>query len=336
MKNPLISIIVPVYNAEQYLKECLDSICQQTFTDFELILINDGSTDASGRICDEFAWKDPRIRVFHEHNGGVSVARNIGLDNTKGEWIAFIDADDRLLPKALDHLYNATISIDVDIVLAGSNMLVDGKIIPYYVYKPLQSSEVLKYIDQQALWGYLIRARVIHDNNIRFISGLAYSEDIVFLSEVAIKSRLILHIAECVYIYRCHNSSACAARDGVMRSGHQFHAAYALMKLADNELDNQKRKYLINKKKKLIYDGCNIFVSLSFSYANYLKYEKLYLQFFNGRFSLFLNTMIARATFLRRKIITIKDTPFTGRQGIVSRLKDRFLTIFNLINSNFK
>ena len=84
MKNPLVSIIVPVYKAEQWLHRCIDSILAQTMPDFELLLINDGSPDKSGEICDEYAAKDSRIRVFHKENGGVSSARNLGLDNAKG------------------------------------------------------------------------------------------------------------------------------------------------------------------------------------------------------------------------------------------------------------
>ena len=94
MNNPEVSIIVPVYNVEKYLPRCIDSILAQTSTNFELILIDDGSTDKSGMICDEYAKKDNRIKVFHKENGGVSSARNIGLDNASGEWLAFIDPDD--------------------------------------------------------------------------------------------------------------------------------------------------------------------------------------------------------------------------------------------------
>lgn len=91
---PKISVIVPVYNAEKYLHRCIDSILAQTFTDFELLLIDDGSKDSSGAICDEYAEQDPRVRVFHKENGGVSSARNVGLDNAKGEWVTFCDSDD--------------------------------------------------------------------------------------------------------------------------------------------------------------------------------------------------------------------------------------------------
>ena len=94
-----ISIIVPVYNTEKYLRCCIDSILVQTFADFELLLINDGSTDSSGTICEEYALEDRRVRVFHKENGGVSSARNVGLDNARGEWITFVDSDDYIEEK---------------------------------------------------------------------------------------------------------------------------------------------------------------------------------------------------------------------------------------------
>ena len=89
-----ISIIVPIYNVEKYLSRCVDSILNQTFTDFELILVDDGSTDNSGKICDEYAEKDCRIKVIHKDNWGVSSARNVGLENSVGEYIMFCDSDD--------------------------------------------------------------------------------------------------------------------------------------------------------------------------------------------------------------------------------------------------
>lgn len=91
---PKISIIVPVYKVEKYLHRCLDSIVAQNFTDWECILVDDGSPDGSGKICDEYAEKDGRFKVFHQENQRVSAARNKGLDNAKGEWIGFVDSDD--------------------------------------------------------------------------------------------------------------------------------------------------------------------------------------------------------------------------------------------------
>lgn len=114
----MISVIVPVYNTEQYLPRCIESILSQSFTDFELLLIDDGSTDGSGKICDAYAEKDNRIRVFHKENGGVSSARNMGLDEAKGEWVYFVDSDDELLHDGLQVLFDNT-NKEVDVVLAG-------------------------------------------------------------------------------------------------------------------------------------------------------------------------------------------------------------------------
>ena len=105
---PKVSVIVPVYKVEKYLPECIESVLAQTFTDFELILVDDGSPDNSGKICDDYATRDSRIRVFHKENGGVSSARNLGIEKASGEWIALIDGDDHWLPKHLANIVRAT------------------------------------------------------------------------------------------------------------------------------------------------------------------------------------------------------------------------------------
>lgn len=104
----LISIIVPIYNAESTICKCLDCILKQTYTDFELLLIDDGSTDQSGKICDFYSQKDTRIKVFHKVNGGVSSARNLGLDNVQGNWITFADADDYMEENWLQDFFTHT------------------------------------------------------------------------------------------------------------------------------------------------------------------------------------------------------------------------------------
>ena len=116
---PKVSVIVPVYNTEKYLPRCIESILAQTFTDFELILVNDGSTDKSGKICDEYAKKDSRIVVIHKENGGVSSARNKGIEISQGELISFIDADDWITPLYLSDLITDITSSFTDIVLHG-------------------------------------------------------------------------------------------------------------------------------------------------------------------------------------------------------------------------
>lgn len=101
-----ISVIVPVYNCEKYITRCLDSITSQTFTDFECIVVDDGSSDRSSAICDKYAEQDARFSVIHQKNDGMSVARNAGIDTCNGEWIAFVDSDDWCEPTMLEDMYN--------------------------------------------------------------------------------------------------------------------------------------------------------------------------------------------------------------------------------------
>lgn len=105
--NPLISVIVPVYNSGQYLARCIESVLHQSFVDFELLLINDGSSDDSSSICSDYAVRDNRIRVFHQNNAGVSAARNLGIKEIRGKYLAFVDADDYVYPNYLKDLYES-------------------------------------------------------------------------------------------------------------------------------------------------------------------------------------------------------------------------------------
>ena len=120
---PQISVIVPVYKVEKYIHRCVDSILAQTFTDFELILVDDGSPDSCPAICDEYAVKDPRVRVIHQENGGLSAARNAGIDwafaNSDSQWLTFIDSDDWVHPQYLQKLYDAAQSKNVEVSVCG-------------------------------------------------------------------------------------------------------------------------------------------------------------------------------------------------------------------------
>lgn len=113
--NPLISVIVPVYNVERYINRCIESIVEQTYSNLEIILVDDGTPDSSGIMCDEWAKKDDRIVVYHKQNGGLSDARNFGTDKANGELITYIDSDDYILPEYVEHLYNCLVEHNADI-----------------------------------------------------------------------------------------------------------------------------------------------------------------------------------------------------------------------------
>lgn len=214
MNNPKISVIVPVYNVEQYLPRCIDSILAQTFTDFELLLIDDGSRDASGRICDEYAEHDARIRVFHQENKGVSVARNLGLDNARGEWIAFVDSDDCVSTEWLHH-YAA--NLDADIVFQGAKV-VEAEGIPTSEIKLHDNraerermSAEIAYLERKssilnATWSKIFKRRIIDDNNIRFDPVCKLSEDLIFTIQYLSHSNSIRTLSELGYNYLRVNS----------------------------------------------------------------------------------------------------------------------------------
>ena len=189
--HPKISVIVPVYKAEQYLHRCVDSILAQSFTDFELILVNDGSPDNCGAICDEYATKDSRVRVFHKENGGVSSARNLGLDNATGEWITFCDADDYVTPDWLMAYSDAMVD-NTDLAIQGYHIIDSDK----NVVKHLPSQKCNTIEDKQKLivslmcqgvygylWVKLFRRQLVEQNNIRFDTQSAFREDEQFFSK---------------------------------------------------------------------------------------------------------------------------------------------------------
>jgi glycosyltransferase involved in cell wall biosynthesis len=139
-----ISIIVPVFNLEHLLPKCIDSILDQSFKDFELILVNDGSTDKSDEICDQYANKDQRIKVIHKQNGGVSSARNAGLEAAKGKYIGFVDSDDYINKHMYEILYNKAIKYSSDIVICGYEEVYEGQ---YHTTDKLESNNVNKHFN---------------------------------------------------------------------------------------------------------------------------------------------------------------------------------------------
>lgn len=180
--NPSVSIIVPVYNTAKYLHRCLDSILQQSFKDFEVLLVDDGSTDNSGEICDEYAAKDSRIRVFHKENGGVSSARNVGLDNAVGEWVTFVDSDDELNFEGLGLDYEQLSNVDL-ILTAYCGKI--GATCELNVVEREENhdfktflSENLNYGIFSVVWGKFFRKEKI--GNLRFDVAMKIGEDTLF------------------------------------------------------------------------------------------------------------------------------------------------------------
>lgn len=186
---PKVSVIVPVYNTEKYLPRCIESILAQTFTDFELILVNDGSTDNSGKICDEYAKKDSRIVVIHKENGGASSARNKGIDNAKGEWIAFVDSDDFVSEHFLYNFINA-LSDNTDLIIGGITKIDESKNIletRKYDAAFINFCQDFSYLFEKKILqkhngpcAKLYKLSIINEHILRFHEDIISGEDVIF------------------------------------------------------------------------------------------------------------------------------------------------------------
>lgn len=243
--HPFLTIIVPVYNTKGFLPQCVESILTQSFVDFELFLIDDGSTDGSGAICDEYAKKESRIHVFHKVNGGVSSARNLGLDNASGEWVYFVDSDDQVLPDGLQTMVDY-ISDDVDIVLGGYKRYNESGHIVYEIDDRVvclmdkRESLSTLYARHGKYYDYLtygcirfLRNKIIQKHNLRFDIGLKNKEDTLFLTQYICRSNGITRFTTTpVYRYNLRNDSAM----GAWKRGFDYKyidSLYALIKMRD-------------------------------------------------------------------------------------------------------
>lgn len=178
----MISIIIPIYNAEKWLKECLESIFQQSYKDFEVLMVDDGSKDGSKSICREFTEKDRRFLYFYQDNAGVSVARNTGLSHSKGEWISFVDSDDMVDPFYLDEMLKH--SEHADAIWCGFSTGLAGlgrreKVFSLSKEKLIRNI-ILERGKTPQLWSLLYRRKIIEKNNLMFTPGCVRNEDYEF------------------------------------------------------------------------------------------------------------------------------------------------------------
>ena len=201
-----ISIIVAVYNTQDYLIECLNSIKNQSFGDFEVLLINDGSTDSSGNICNDFAFNDNRFKVFHQVNMGISCVRNFGVLNACGDYIIHVDSDDFVAPHFLEALYNKIEDSQADVAFCDF----------------VRFSESIRYEDTQkiklnsediiigiltgnhfgALWNKLIKRSILIENNIEINEKISWLEDVFVIISVLINTKKVVYVNEALYNYR--------------------------------------------------------------------------------------------------------------------------------------
>ena len=208
----LVTIIVPIYNVEKYLEQCVDSIINQTYKNVEIILIDDGSTDSSGKICDHYGDANKNIKVIHKKNSGVSSARNVGIDNAKGSFICFVDSDDYLDKNFVSYMMSLYMSTGADFCLSKKC---------YSTQRDLESDrnsdnvEILDSTGATSLllsqevfvgcWNKIFKSDFLRNNNIKFCEDLYYGEGLKFIINAAQAASKIGVGTKCVYYYRINN-----------------------------------------------------------------------------------------------------------------------------------
>lgn len=216
----LVSIIIPVYNVERYIKRCIDSVLAQTMKDFELILVDDGSLDKCGQICDEYAKCDSRINVVHKENEGVSAARNTGLDLAKGKYVVFLDSDDEVKKNYIETLLQA--EEDIDLVVCGiekrnkeRKTIANTKVFSRTV-EVITVQEIIK-MDQERTLSYVVAKRfkneVLQNKKIRFHSDLSLGEDTLFVADYLYHCERIRFFENELYIYYKYGSGTLSSVD---------------------------------------------------------------------------------------------------------------------------
>ena len=211
----MVSVIIPIYNVEKYLEECVESVLYQTYQDLEIILVDDGSPDGCGAICDEYAQKDKRVKVIHKENGGLSDARNAGLDVCRGDYIVFVDSDDCIHPQMIERLYNLLMKYQTDMAICSFQDIEENEM-PLYAEYDAQGKEycfekenIMNQLQSRNLltvvaWNKIYKARLFE--NIRYPKGYIHEDEFIIHKLLHLCTRTV-YTEEKLYYYRKRGDS---------------------------------------------------------------------------------------------------------------------------------
>lgn len=222
MRNIKVSIIIPIYKSEKYLSKCIDSIIAQEYSNWEILLIDDGSPDKSGEICDEYAKRDNRIKVFHKENGGVSSARNLGLDNIEGDYVTFVDSDDWLSEETLtlcSSYFDKYEIIRFSMVYVESLIEDNNRklVLPFSESKNIIMQRILGRNSLLGVCGGLYKADLFNNLSIRFDSKFVMAEDWLVLCQLVSKCHNIIDLPNVCYCYNKMNEDSCSNNPSIKK-----------------------------------------------------------------------------------------------------------------------
>lgn len=290
MFAPFVSVIVPVYNVKPYLSACIESILGQSYSTFELILVDDGSTDGGGGVCDAYAAKDPRIRVVHKKNGGLSDARNVGIEISMGDFILCVDSDDCVGKCHIESLVNSAIKDNADVVISWCRLLGETEKIKDEVSddgesKVFTNDEALVYMLYQkgcdtAAWGKLYKKSLFED--VSYPVGLIY-EDLATTFKLIKKAKVVTRINCDSYYYRVRQNSL----DRGSYSEKKFESALQVLSILESELTNCTSPVYEALKCRIVAFAFHILREIPKSHKD--KREKLIQVIKRYRFSVCLN-----------------------------------------------
>lgn len=285
---PKVSIIVPVYKVEPYLKRCVDSLTNQTLKDIEIILVDDGSPDNCPKICDGFAKQDSRIKVIHKQNGGLSSARNAGIAVSTGDYLGYIDSDDYAEPDMFERLYNCAVQQNVDFVMADYYRLCDGikkeksldiraglytkQDIINEIFPMLIMRESVDFGPLLSVWHCLYKTDFIKSNNLYFDEDVKWSEDCIYSAILGYFADSFYYLkGECVYNYIQNSGSISTSYKPLSWQ------VYCLMNKKLREFFENKTDFDFSRQLDLhiLYFACNVFAQLKYSNCTFWQKYKV-------------------------------------------------------------
>ena len=320
-----ISVIVPIYNVEKYLEKCINSIVFQTYKNIEILLIDDGSTDKSSYICEEWKKRDSRINVVHKANGGLSDARNCGLNIASGEYVCFIDSDDYIENDYIEKLYKILIENKLRVSQCGINYINENdkklKQIGYRTDIVLKGREIIKdscdkhFIENEVVWNRLYDIKIFE--NLRFPKGKIHEDEYITYKILYNEDKIAI-TAECLYKYRQSNNS-------IMRS------KYSIKKFRDfSEAYKEKIMYFKEREDIELYDMVirsylsnlsNIFIKIKKNIPNSRKYLEEIKEEYRYYFKYVINSKnLALKNKIKISIFYCSPLLYTGLKELKERI----------------